>query len=323
MWDEMNGTPTTGTITGDAVRPGDIELPAQRGSEPPEQQRQAFGRRVRRVRRRRKWSLRELEKRSGVDRGMLSRIEGGKNLTLDVLWRLANGLGVHWADLLDARPADPPDHDMSASFDQQLSAFGALLYEARARQHLSQPELATRTGVSRSTLFTIESGSGNIRLDTLLRLAAGLGVPAADLLDDRHAAAPRPKSRLHEALAELNQLRAELEQTRTQLSLAQARVAIAQRVAQDKAATRLTNAVAQARLVVDRFDRPHLAALSPKQIAAHLDARRMLYDHLDRMWHAGQRRGLDQRPEWSILIALRDLAQYLTSTALDAQLHRN
>lgn len=126
-----------------------------------------------------------------------------------------------------------------------------------------------------------------------------------------------------EALAEVSQLRAELEQARTQLSLAQARVEVAERVAQQKAATRLSNAAAQARLVVDRYDRPHLAVLSPKQIAAHLDARRILYDYLDQMWRDGQRHGLDQRPEWSILIVVRDLAQYLTSTALDAQTHPN
>jgi transcriptional regulator with XRE-family HTH domain len=302
----------------------DVELPVQQHSVLPAQQLQTFGRRVRRTRQNRDWSIRKLQKRSGVDRGLLSRIEGGKNVTLDVLWRLANGLGVHWADLLDDRTTEPAgDQPAPIPLEQQLAAFGARLYKARVRQHLSQPDLAARAAVGRSTIFTVESGAGNIRLDTLLRLAAGLGVHPANLLDDRPAAPPRPQSRLHEALGEARQLRAEVNQLRAELTLAQARAQVAKRVAEQTATRQITSTAAQARLVIDRYDRRILAALSKRHVAAHVDGRRALYDYFDRMRRDGQRHRLDHRPEWTSVVVLHELTQHLMSNALDEQLHRD
>jgi transcriptional regulator with XRE-family HTH domain len=154
----------------------------------------AFGQRVRAVRLSHGWSQQDLGHRTEIDRADLSRIEGGrKNITLAVLWRLAGNLQVHWADLLDDRRTDPPEtQHASVPFEQQLAAFGTRAYQARALQRLSQQALAERTGIGRSALSWIEYGTQNVTLETLSRLAAGLGVHWADLLDDRQTNPPQP-----------------------------------------------------------------------------------------------------------------------------------
>lgn len=47
---------------------------------------------------------------------------------------------------------------------------------ARQEQHLTQQELADRTGIDRSDISKLENGSANPSLRTLKRLAAGLGM---------------------------------------------------------------------------------------------------------------------------------------------------
>jgi len=75
----------------------------------------------------------------------------------------------------------------------------------RAKAEISQEELAQRSGVSRAWISRIESGTADVGLDVLDRLAVAFGVAATDLLaeldDDaeevyedelvRRAAAPR------------------------------------------------------------------------------------------------------------------------------------
>ena len=47
---------------------------------------------------------------------------------------------------------------------------------ARQEQHLTQQELADRTGIDRSDISKLENGSANPSLRTLKRLADGLGM---------------------------------------------------------------------------------------------------------------------------------------------------
>lgn len=62
--------------------------------------------RLRALRKQAGLSLEELSARSGVSRAMLSQIETLKaNPTIAVLWKVAAGLGVSFADLLGAQPA--------------------------------------------------------------------------------------------------------------------------------------------------------------------------------------------------------------------------
>lgn len=159
-----------------------------------EQQLGALGERVRAARQSHAWSQQDLTNRTEIHRANLSRIESGKkNLTLEVLWRLANVLEVHWADLLDDRIADLPEvPHASAPFERQLYDFGTRAYQTRALQRLTQQRLADRTGIGRSTISWIEDGTKNVTLESLSRLAAGLRVHWADLLDDRQDRPPQP-----------------------------------------------------------------------------------------------------------------------------------
>ena len=64
--------------------------------------------RLRVLRRAARLSLEELAGRSGVSRAMLSQIETLKtNPTIAVLWKIAAGLGVSFAELLGTEPAAP------------------------------------------------------------------------------------------------------------------------------------------------------------------------------------------------------------------------
>ena len=159
-----------------------------------EQKLGALGKRVRTFRRSRKWSQQDLANRTGVGRAKVSDIEGGKqNLTLEVLWRLARALQVHWADLIDDHTTDEPRvQHTPVPFGEQLEAFGTRVYQARVLQRLSQQALTRRTGIGRSAVSEIEDGRQNVTLETLFRLATGLGVHWADLIDDRRTTPPQP-----------------------------------------------------------------------------------------------------------------------------------
>jgi transcriptional regulator with XRE-family HTH domain len=60
--------------------------------------------------------------------------------------------------------------------------FGANLMWLRCRAGISQQELADLTEMHRAQVAALERGGRNPRLDTILRLAAGLGVSACDLI---------------------------------------------------------------------------------------------------------------------------------------------
>jgi hypothetical protein len=62
---------------------------------------------LKRERERRRLSLADVSDRSGLDKGMLSRLENGKimNPTLSTLWRYANAVGMRVALGVEALPA--------------------------------------------------------------------------------------------------------------------------------------------------------------------------------------------------------------------------
>jgi transcriptional regulator with XRE-family HTH domain len=67
--------------------------------------------------------------------------------------------------------------------ETQLTRLGRQVAAARALERgLSQGRLAKRAGITKSTVGKIEDGTGNPRLRTLLKVAAALKVPAAELL---------------------------------------------------------------------------------------------------------------------------------------------
>ncbi|THA31803.1 XRE family transcriptional regulator [Streptomyces sp. A1277] len=54
--------------------------------------------------------------------------------------------------------------------------------DARLHANLSQQDIVTRTGLDRSAYQDIEHGRASPRVDTLLRIADAIGVPAAELV---------------------------------------------------------------------------------------------------------------------------------------------
>lgn len=60
--------------------------------------------------------------------------------------------------------------------------FGRNLWRCRRRADLSQEELADRVGLSRAAIYALELGQRLPRLDTILKLAAGMQVSTCLLL---------------------------------------------------------------------------------------------------------------------------------------------
>jgi len=60
--------------------------------------------------------------------------------------------------------------------------FGAALREWRTRQHLTQEQLAERSGLSYKFIGEVERGLGNPTLVTLSQLAEALGLPLVSLM---------------------------------------------------------------------------------------------------------------------------------------------
>lgn len=165
---------------------GDTQLLAQQLAD--------LGGKVQSIRETHGLSQQDLADQTGIARPSITLIEAGRqNATLATVSRLASGLGVHWADLLDDRKTSPPrPHRRPVPFDEQLAAFGRRLYQARVIQRLHQRTLTDRTRIGRSAISEMEDGKRNISLSTLSRLAATLGVHWADLLDDRKTNPPQP-----------------------------------------------------------------------------------------------------------------------------------
>jgi transcriptional regulator with XRE-family HTH domain len=70
-------------------------------------------------------------------------------------------------------------------------AFGQRLRELRARQGVSQDDLARETDVHPTAIGRLERGSREPRLTTILRLARGLDVKPGELVDELSASSAK------------------------------------------------------------------------------------------------------------------------------------
>jgi len=68
------------------------------------------------------------------------------------------------------------------------AALGRAVRQLRAERDLSQEELGQRAGLHRNYVGGVERGERNAAWAALLRLAAGLGVPLAELVAQAEAA---------------------------------------------------------------------------------------------------------------------------------------
>jgi transcriptional regulator with XRE-family HTH domain len=68
-----------------------------------------------------------------------------------------------------------------------LQRFGECVRDKREARGWTQEELGARCGLDRSYIGGIERGERNISLTNLLKVARGLGVSPADLLEEDEA----------------------------------------------------------------------------------------------------------------------------------------
>ncbi len=84
---------------------------------------------------------------------------------------------ISFADHLDMQYGKKGTAKRSA-YEQEFEAFklGVLIQEMRERQNLTQEQLATKCGTTKSYISRIENDASDIRLSTLMRIIQkGLG----------------------------------------------------------------------------------------------------------------------------------------------------
>lgn len=70
--------------------------------------------------------------------------------------------------------------------NRTLHALARRIKELRVEKHISQEELAHRSGLSRTGMGFLETGKRWPRLDTLMSVAEGLNIAVDELLKDLH-----------------------------------------------------------------------------------------------------------------------------------------
>lgn len=71
--------------------------------------------------------------------------------------------------------------DELVRYSKEKHALGLRIASLRMGRNLSQRGLAASLGLDRPTLNSIESGNGNPTIETLCRIAEGLGVELGEL----------------------------------------------------------------------------------------------------------------------------------------------
>jgi len=65
---------------------------------------------------------------------------------------------------------------VDAATQAKLVEIGGAIRSARERADVSQAALAAKIGMHRENLIRVEKGRGNLTVETLMRIAEGLGV---------------------------------------------------------------------------------------------------------------------------------------------------
>lgn len=75
---------------------------------------------------------------------------------------------------LDQQMNDP---EFAAEYEAQRPEYEAIraVIAARLESHMTQKELAEKTGIRQSNISRIESGASSPTIETLARIAAGMG----------------------------------------------------------------------------------------------------------------------------------------------------
>ena len=134
-----------------------------------------LGRHIEKLREQRGLGREQFAESSGLDLAVVEQMERGElpGATLDMLRRVCGVLELRLWELFEAveklDPADP---------------FGARLVQLRTRRRWGQKRLAEASGLDLTTIADIESEKLSPDLDTLRRLARGLGLRLSELFED-------------------------------------------------------------------------------------------------------------------------------------------
>lgn len=66
---------------------------------------------------------------------------------------------------------------------REKRSLGSQIREARAAQGISQRQLALMTGISRSYLWKVETGTADIGIDVLIKIARALDTSVRELIE--------------------------------------------------------------------------------------------------------------------------------------------
>lgn len=66
---------------------------------------------------------------------------------------------------------------------REKRSLGSKIREARATQGISQRQLALMTGISRSYLWKVETGTADIGIDVLIKIARALDTSVRELVE--------------------------------------------------------------------------------------------------------------------------------------------
>jgi len=139
-----------------------------------------IGSEIRRLRRQRGLTLKELADKVGLSTSYLSEVERElKRPSIEVLEKLTNILRIPVGSLVPVSQAY--DAGMASGMSSRL---GKKLKQLRESMNLSQAELAQRAGLSGGLIGQIESGRTRPSLKTVQRLADALGVSPCYLVSD-------------------------------------------------------------------------------------------------------------------------------------------
>ncbi len=140
---------------------------------------------LRKYRRRRGYTLKDLARSTGLSVSYLSEVERGlKTPSLESLQRMCEALNISEALVLKPAPPAEPRPARSDGEGEMPMTLGQKLRLQREREGLSIKEVAEACGISPSYLSDVERDAVQPSVEVLKRLASFLSLPLSVLLHD-------------------------------------------------------------------------------------------------------------------------------------------
>jgi transcriptional regulator with XRE-family HTH domain len=142
-----------------------------------------IGDNIKKARKSRNQTVRELSAKSSVDYSQIAAVERGEaNLMVTSFQSLAVGLEVDPRDLVKFNE-EPTFQPVDPEAIIKVTKIAANIKQYREDQKLSYRDLGTMSSVDYSQIAAIEKRGANLMITTLLKLADGLKLDPAALLE--------------------------------------------------------------------------------------------------------------------------------------------